>query len=147
MAVDSTLPVRRAILTAMKNSPAINELLPAEHIFTSVPPPSPPWPFSRYENYGPSSPIIATCLDGQELNVRIHVFAKPREVAGITVETGEDHACRIMGRVADGLDQRRYNIDRGQMLVMWRGSLVLPDGDEADAFHGIVNLRIRTSTA
>lgn len=146
MAIDSTLPVRRAILTCTKNTPAITELLPATQQHTSTPPREPAWPFSRYENYGPSTPISATCLDGQELNVRFHVFAKPRLVAGIVVETAEDHACRILARISDTLDRRRFPIDRGHMQVSWRGSYVMQDGDEADAYHGFVSLRIRAMT-
>jgi hypothetical protein len=135
MAIDSTLPVRRAILTCTKNTAAITELLPATQQHTSTPPRDPVWPFSRYENYGPSTPVTATCLDGQELNVRFHVFAKPRLVAGI-----------VLARISDTLDRRRFPIDRGHMQVSWRGSYVMQDGDEADAYHGFVSLRIRAMT-
>ena len=146
MAIDSTLPVRKAILTALKNDAAVIELLPAANIYPQRGPTNPDWPFGRYENYGQATPIVATCLDGQEINVRFHVFAKPREVAGLTVETAEDHTCRIMARVSAALDRRRFKIDRGHFYISWTGSYLLPDGDEADAFHGICSMRIRAMT-
>jgi hypothetical protein len=146
MAIDSTLPARRAILTVLKNNASLNELLPAANIFTQASPREPSWPFGRYENYGQSTPIVATCLDGQELTVRFHVFAKPREVAGIVVETAEDMAARIMARVASALDRRRLTINRGHLYIGWIGSYLLQDGDEPDAFHGICSMRIRCMT-
>lgn len=144
--IDSIRAVRRGVLIAMKNDPHLNELLPADHIYSQTPPLNPPWPFSTYQTYGQTRPITGTCIDGQELTPRVHVYGQARKVAGITVETAEDFTCRILERLGKTLDKRRLIINQGYMTIAFIGSYVEVDRDEADAFHGWVSMRIRCIT-
>lgn len=146
MAVDSILPVRRAVLTYLKGVDALTATVPADRIYAQQVTAQPEWPFLRYETIGPNTPIVATCLDGQQVIVRIHAFAKPRIVARAPVETAEDCAARIITIVSDALDRRRMTIDRGHMHIAWQGSAMLQDRSEASVFHAFADFRIRCMT-
>ncbi|MET3710411.1 hypothetical protein ABIC65_001091 [Sphingomonas trueperi] len=144
MAIDSTLPARRAIMAAMKSDAALTAIVPAaqQYPMTAT---NPVWPFTLYGSPTPV-PIRATCLDGSEITVAIHGFAKPRYVGGAMVETAEDHAGRIGAAIARALDGQNLEIPQGRAKVRWTGSQLLVDGAEADAFHCVVNLRVRCVT-
>lgn len=146
MAIDSTLAVRRALMTAMKADTALTALVPAARIYPQVPDKTPTWPFVRYGS--PTSvPLRASCLDGAEHTIAIHAFAKQRKQGQSAVETAEDHAARIGAAIARALDARTLTVDGGKLKVNWRGSQLLIDGDERDAFHAVVNFRVRAMTA
>lgn len=144
MAKDSTLTVRRAVLAALKGDAAVTALVPAANIYPQSPPGTPDWPFIRYG--GPTAiPITGSCLDGCEIVVAVHGFAKPRYSAGgAMTETAEDHAARIGAAIAAALDKRRLTLDAGyKARTRWTGSQLLQDGAEADAYHTVQNFIIR----
>lgn len=143
MANDYSLPVRRAILTALKGNDALTAIVPAANIHPQSPAGTPSWPFVKYGAPSPL-PISAACVDGSEITVALHSFAKPRTSAGAVVETAEDHAARIGAFVAAALDRIRLTLDGGtHAKVRWTGSQLLQDPDEADAFHHVANFRVR----
>lgn len=144
MARDSSLEVRRAILTAAKADEALTALVPAGSIHPQAPLSTPSWPFIRYG--GPTViPLTGACLDGCEVTVALHGFAKPRvTAAGALLESAEDHAARIGAFIAAALDRMQLTLDSNHKArVRWTGSQLLQDGDEADAFHTVQNFRVR----
>lgn len=142
MATDSTLAVRRAILTTLKADVGVTALVAASSIHPQSPREAPAWPFIKYGS--PSgTPITASCVDGSEITVALHGFAKPRSLAGQIVETAEDHAARIGAAIARALDKRCLALGFGTARVRWRSSQLLQDGAEADAYHHISNFRVR----
>jgi hypothetical protein len=145
MAIDSTVPVRKGVVLALAGDTRVTKIVPASRIFAMTAA-SPAWPFILYGS--PSNiPLRATCLDGGELVVAVHGFAKARQnVAGSTIETAEDHAGRIGAAIAKVLDGRRIDVPGGHAKIAWTGSQLLIDGAEADAFHCVVNLRVRCIT-
>jgi hypothetical protein len=146
MAIDSTLPARRAVLTMLKAAPGVIALVDADRIYPETVPANLTWPFILY---GASSllPLKASCVDGSQITVAVHAFAKPRTSGGSVVETAADHAARIGAAIARAIDGRRLAILGGHATVRWQGSRLLRDADEADAFHAVVNLGIRCLTA
>jgi hypothetical protein len=145
MAIDSTVEVRRAILRHLATVSDITKIVPASRHYPMTAT-DPQWPFILYGSATPL-PLRATCLDGVEITVAVHGFAKARlNSAGAKIETGEDHAGRLGAALAKALDRARLPLPRGHSKIQWTGSQLLIDGAEADAFHCVVNLRIRCIT-
>ena len=146
MAIDSTLEVRRAIITLAAANVALTELVPAANIHPQTTPANPTWPFIRCG--APSVlPRRASCVDGALIDMAMHGFAKPREDGGQVVETAEDHAGRIGAAIARAIDGKRVPLDNGYLAFTWRGSQLLQDPEEADAFHTVQQFRVRAVTA
>jgi hypothetical protein len=146
MAIDSTMEARRAVLTLMKANVALLALVGKPNIYPQRTGTSPAWPFVRC---GPPAaiPVRAACVDGTNLTMAVHGFAKPRMSGTAEVETAEDYASRIGAAIAAALDGKRVAIAGGMLSIAWQGSQLLPDPDEADAFHTVQNFRIRCITA
>ena len=138
MARVSALPIRRALLTLAKSNPDLTALVPAARIYPQAPPATPAWPFIRYGS--PTvSPIFGQCANGGEITTAFHVFSK----GGPDSESAEDHAQRIAAAVEAALDKQSIDLAPGRARVLWDGTQVLQDGDEAGAFHAIVSVRVR----
>lgn len=147
MAIDSAIEVRRAILPLLKNDARTTAIVPSTRWYPMVAPATPTWPFGIYGSPSPV-PLRASCVDGSEVITAIHGFAKARlNAAGAMIETAEDHCGRLAAAIAAVLDGRRVSIAQGHALIRWTGSQLLIDGAEADAFHCVVNLRVRCITA
>jgi hypothetical protein len=146
MAIDSTREVRRAILALLKNDATVLAILPKARIYSQAGATNPTWPFITYGS--PSIvPLRASCLDGGELVVAFHGFAKQRKTGNTVAETAEDHASRLGAAIARALDGKVPTIAGGVAKIRWTGSQLLVDGGEADAFHTVQNFRIRCLTA
>lgn len=144
MAIDSFLPVRRAIIAELKGDTPLSALI-GDRFYPQAPPANPTWPFGKYG--APSSiPVRASCVDGSEMRVSLHGFSKGRRSGNRLIESAEDHAARIGAAMAGAVDGRRLTIPGGYALVQWRGSQLMMDGAEADAFHCVVGLRVRCMT-
>lgn len=143
MAIDSTLAARKAGLTLLKASSPLVALVPKAQIHPQSPPKTPLWPFILWGSAS-SIPIVGTCLDGQEITVAVHAFAKARTEEDTPVETAEDFASRIGALIAKTLDRRKADVPGGRLTFAWRGSQLLLDGN--DAFHSVQNFRIRAIT-
>lgn len=146
MAKDNTLPVRRAMLTALKADAGMIAIVPAEDIHPQAPLSVPSWPFVKAG--APSGvPIRASCVDGGEITVAFHGFGKARlNGSSQVIETAEDHAARIGAAMAAALDGKVLTIPGGTAKVRWTGSQLLQDGAESDAFHTVQNFRVRCIT-
>jgi len=147
MAIDSTLPVRRAMLTIMKGNAPLLAIVPAARHYPQTTPANPTWPFTR-QGSPSGTPLRATGVDGGEIITSVHGFAKPRTRAGGTkIESAEDHAARLGAAIAAALDGQVIEIPRGRMRIRWTGSQLLKDPLEADAYHTVQNFAIRALTA
>ena len=145
MAIISHIPVRRAGLKHLATIAAVTKIVPASRHYPMVVA-NPNWPFIRWGR--PASTMLrATCLDGSVIGVAVHGFAKARfNVAGAMIETAEDHAGRLEAALAGAFDSLRLDIPRGHTKFAVTSTQLLEDGAEADAFHCVVNLRIRCIT-
>ncbi|PTQ13732.1 hypothetical protein CLG96_00150 [Sphingomonas oleivorans] len=145
MAKLATVPVRKAILTLLKADATLTAIVPASRIYPQSPPASHAWPFVRYG--APTAiPIVATRIDGSELSVAVHGFAKDRIVDGVLVETAEDHADRIGAAIAAALDRKMVTITTpypARIRIRSTGCQLIADGGEADAYHAVQNFRVR----
>lgn len=143
MATESSLPVRRAILTALKADAGVTDLVATGSIYPQSPPGEPTWPFIKTGS--PSGiPISASCVDGDTLILAVHSFAKPRQDGGQVVETAEDHADRIGRAVMRALHRASLPLDSGGTAKIKRtGFQLLQDGAEADAYHHVANFEVR----
>lgn len=146
MANDATLPVRRAMLTALKADAPMIALVPAADIHPQAPTAIPTWPFVKMG--APAGiPLKAACVDGNEITTSVHGFSKGRWSGNQLLEDAEDHAARIGSAIADALGGKLLNLDGGgKAKVIWTGSQLLIDQDEAGAFHSIQNFRVRVVT-
>lgn len=143
MANDSTQAVRRAAMTRLRAVADVTAIV-GDQVFGQVAA-APAWPFIK--TGAPSLvPRRASCLDGAEVTLAIHGFARERKVGKKAIETAEDHASRLGAAIAKGLDGYSAEIPGGYARFQWTGSQLLVDGGEADAFHTVQNFRIRCVT-
>lgn len=143
MANDATLPVRRAILTALKADGPLIAIVPAASIYPQATTATPAWPFIRYGSPA-GVPVRASCVDAVEITVAIHGFAKPRLAGSQIIETAEDHAARIGAAIATALGGKSLALEGGgNARLRWTGSQLFGDADEADAFHTVQNFVAR----
>ena len=143
MAAEGWLSVRRAILTTLKANGGVTDLVPADQIYPQSPPGAPTWPFVKCG--APTAvPIQADCVDGDEIRVAMHSFAKTRQVGGEDVESAEDHADRIGRAVTRALHRQKLALGDGKTARVIRiGYQLLQDPDEAGAYHHIADFRVR----
>lgn len=147
MAIDSTIAVRKAILPLLKNDARTSAIVPSSRWYPMVAPANPTWPFGLYGSSTPV-PLRASCVDGSEIIVAIHGFAKARTgTTGSTLETAEDYCGRLSAAISAVLDGQRLSLPAGHAVVRWTGSQLLIDQSEADSFHCVVNFRVRCLTS
>jgi hypothetical protein len=131
-------------LTRLKATNAVADIVDAR-IYGQAAPAGTVWPFVIWG--APTLiPVKASCVDGSEITVAIHGFAKKRMDGQTAVETAEDHASRLGAEIARALDGYRAEIETGTAAFRWTGGRLLIDGGEADAFHTVQNFRIRCIT-
>jgi uncharacterized protein DUF3168 len=146
MTRDFLLPVREAILTALKSNDALTALVPADRIYPPKTPTTPSWPFIRY---GAASdlPWKSAGEDGQRILTAVHCFARATD----DEPDGEDLAGRIKAAVAEQMDGPAgkgfsIELDGGfRAVAQVQGGRVIRDGDEADDWHGLVDLEVVVS--
>lgn len=119
MAIDYTLEVRRAVvghLTAnMTGVDVYGEFVPA----------NPSWPFIRYSSN--TLPWEATCYEGSQVNVDVHVFASGEST---------DQAATIAAEVL----QVMRTLVAGE--VEWLGNIGPLRDEGPDKWHIVVQFRI-----
>lgn len=136
MANDLRLPARRAVVEGLSGEDTITALV-ADRVYGPKVVAEPTWPFIRCE-FQTSTPRLATGLDGSDIAVVIHCFAKGDD---------EGAAADLCAKVAKYLDGKGFALDADVPArlysIRWQSTQVIPDGDEADAWHGIVQFRAR----
>lgn len=130
MANDSSLYIRRALVTALRGATAAGA-----RVYGPGVPANPVWPFIVVGN-SDTAPLRAQCLDGVTFDVIVHTFAKGADEAGCA------EINRAVSTLLDG---------RGQPLtapfparirrLTWLRSQVIRDTDEASAWHGLVTFQ------
>jgi hypothetical protein len=126
------LEVRRGIVTHLRADPAVTSLgTPAldARIYGERTPATLTWPFVRY---GQSDAVF-----GWDVSAPIHVFSKTDytdEVSAISEAIGESLDDVVLA-FADG---RKAHL-------RYLGHLIIPDGAEASAWHGIVRIGARVA--
>lgn len=130
MANDSSLYIRRALVTALRGATAAGA-----RVYGPGVPANPVWPFIVVGN-SDTAPLRAQCLDGATFDVIVHTFAKGADEAG----------CAELNRaVASLLDGKGRALDapfpaRIRRLT-WLRSQIIRDTDEASAWHGLVTFQ------
>ncbi|MET0439127.1 MAG: DUF3168 domain-containing protein [Devosia sp.] len=133
----SNTVVRKGVVTILVNSAPVTALVPAQSIFGPQPPALPAWPFIQY-GVAIDVPRRAACLDGQEIEVAVHCFAK-----------GEEAASAIGAAVSEALDGQVITLTSphvGTAKIMATGGQTIVDGTDSNSWHAIRNLRIRVLT-
>ncbi len=135
-AIDSSLHVRRAIVTLLKATPNASPRVYGPRVVAD-----PVWPFHRVAVDG-SEPYTAQCLNGSIVALTVHSFAKGEDEVAVS-DLNAVVARAIAGKRIQLTDApypaHMYN-------VVWLRSQVIRDTAEATGWHGIVNFRAHVSS-
>lgn len=140
-AADHSSPLRRALIKALKETPAIAEVVGAS--VYDEPPPTPVWPFIRYGG-GLELPFEASCLAGQEVDLRLDAFAAGPGREGI------DKLKKLIIRALDGA-RLTLTPDEGDTVVPfiftmdYRDSRVSNDTAEPSAYKAVIHFTVITA--
>ena len=135
MANDLTVPVRRAVVDALGEIADVASAV-GTRIYGPAVVAEPTWPFLRVEVS--SIPKRASGLDGSTCDITVHTFAK-----------GDDEAAcgAIASAAVSGLERRTLPLTADTAArvysIQWISTQIIPDGDEADAWHEITRLQGR----
>jgi hypothetical protein len=133
MARDLSLGVRRAVLTALEDSPAVTAIVPAERLYAAAQPADPAWPFVR-TGFAAPAPFRASGIDGLRVALSLHGFARGPQ---------EDAAAELGAAIAAALDGRVLPLDDDPAAIAhlaWTGSRLARDGEEAGAWQVVVGI-------
>ncbi|PZR88356.1 MAG: DUF3168 domain-containing protein [Stutzerimonas stutzeri] len=135
MPIDHSIPLREAVVSALRAAPAVSAIVSAR-VYGEKPPSTPTWPFVRY-----GLPIVsqyeATELDGGEHNVTIHAFTK----GGSSNAVGA-----LSAAIASALTDEALDLGAIELIdCQWLGSQIIRDTAEAEAWHGIIRFRVITA--
>jgi hypothetical protein len=146
VAQDFALPVRRAILPALKADPNVVALIPAASIFGSSVPADRTFPFGRYEP-ATVTPFRASGLDSSQMTIKISAFTKALySGSGTIIASAEDQAHKMAAAIADVLDGAALAIGNGyKARITWTGSICTMDGAEKDAWHASISFKVSVS--
>jgi hypothetical protein len=147
MSHDFRIPVRKAILSALKADDAVTALVPAAQIYPARTPAEPQWPFQRY-GIASFLPLKSSGEDGQVIATAVHSFARATD----SQPDGEQAASDIAAATAallDGPEGKGLVLDLGEgttAIVRVEGGRTLQD-EEADDWHSITNIEVTVSAA
>lgn len=147
MSRDFLIPVREAILRALKADSAHIELVPAARIYPPRTPAKPDWPFQRYGT-ATYIPWRSSGEDGQAISTAIHSFARATD----DQPDGEAAAAALNASTAALLDGPHgrglvLDLDGTRAVVRVTGGRVTSDGEEADDWHAWTELEVIVSAA
>lgn len=147
MAIDVSVPLRRAVILLLAADGDVAAEVPEDRIYGQTVEAKPVFPFIRTGAPAPL-PLRASCVDGSVTSLAVHAFAKDRMASGAVVETAEDWAGRIGALIAAALDGKKIALPNGEVRLRWTGSQpMLQDPDEPGCFHAVVNIAARALTA
>lgn len=134
MARDYTLEVRRAVVSHLRDSPAVTALVSRARIYGEQAPSNPEWPFIRY---GSSTlPFSAQCWDGSTHLVDVHVFANGPYT---------DSVLNIAAAVVEALDGLEAPAGTGLVDCEWDSNIgPLRDSPETEQakYHVVVRFNV-----
>jgi hypothetical protein len=138
--------LRRALLARLKADTGLTALVPAASIYPQAVEGEPTWPFVKL---GPpiTRPRKAACVNGGDVAVDVHAFARARESGGSVVETAEDHAGRIGAAIETALADNWIALEGGPRARIRLSDLQLLQDEEPDAFHYVAQVNARVLAA
>lgn len=131
MPADLSLDIRKAIVAHLRADTSVTNLVPAERIYGEQPAVSvPDWPFIRF-GMPIAAPWEATCYDGSQNRVTLHVFAEG---------PGTDAVARIAASVVASMGNWEPALfeDAGGG---WVGTQILED-EEPEKLHAVVQFDV-----
>lgn len=132
--MDYALPVRRAVLKALKADAGVTALIPPASLYGLVVDLKRTFPFGRFG----APQTTPYRLSG--LSSSTHRFAYHGFLNGIPERFAEDRADDFANAVVRCLDSRSLPIEGGMhATITWLGSNCLIDGDETSNWHAVVN--------
>ncbi len=141
MANDMLRAVERAAIISLKADAPLLAIVPK----TSIDPiaEEPVWPFVRLDG-SQSLPQGRGCTARAEVTFMAHSFAKPRyDGTGAMLETARDYAGRLNTAVVEAIHNHAFTVSGRRYRFVVRSSRLMPDGSEADAWHGIASVVAR----
>ena len=135
--IDASLSVRGAVIAALKADAALIALVPAGRIYPNKTPADVAWPFIKL-GVLMNSPTRYDCGGGGDVTGAVHVFVK-KTASILDPEAATYRINKEVVRVLDGLDLVVDGSDLGCHVTL---SQVMEDGAEADAYHGLVSIRV-----
>ena len=133
MARDSSLYVRRAVVSRLKAEAAVSALV-ADRVYGLSPPSTPAWPFVKMQP--PTSiPLRATGLDGARIAFRVSGFAKGPDESEAAVLADAIAGC------LDGLSVPLYDAPYSARLtdVRWLSTQIIRDPEESTGWHAFAS--------
>lgn len=137
---DHSLILRKGIVAYLKDHAGVTALVPADRIFGEQPPALPAWPFIRC-GFMQMLPVRLDCYLGGEYPFTLHAFSKAN---------GTDEILTIRAAIIDAMDGASIPLDSAlntgsAAVCLARHDLsnLIPDGDEAGAYHDIHNFTVR----
>lgn len=140
--------VRRAILARLKANSGVTTLVAAASIYGQDTGPNATMPLIR-SGAATTRRLKAAGVNGGEVSLDLHAFARARSSGGQEVETAEDHCGRIGGAIETALEDVRLSLSDGSICrISISDTQFMRDADDPQAFHwfGQVNARVLAAT-
>ena len=133
MARDSSLYVRRAVISRLKAEAAVAAIV-ASRVYGLSPPATPTWPFVKMQP-PTATPFRATGLDGARIAFRVSGFAKGPD------ETEASILGEAIAMCLDGLSVALTDAPYPARLTdtQWTGTQTIRDPEEATGWHAFVS--------
>jgi len=141
VALDPTPYVREAVVALLKAAAAPRPV-PSTRVYPQETPPDPVWPFVKY-GLPNSTPFVASCLDGANVDFSVHAFAASDATGG-----GEEKAGAILRWIVAVLSSASpVNMQDvttcpfpATLFFEWTRSQVFRDSPtSSSAFHGVAS--------
>ena len=129
-AVDTSLETRRQIIAHLRSNAEVTAFV-GQRIHAE-PPANVEWPFVRY-GLSDLTPFEATCWEGSEHAITLHAFSKDL-----------DECHELCSAIVDAMSEDDIGVV-DLIGIEWLSSQVTRDGDEAQAYHGIVRFTATTA--
>ena len=130
--IDQTNATRLAILARLKADSGVTALVPSARIYPSRTPASLTWPFIKLGVINDTPYRPSGAIGSQNLIGTVHIFTK----TSASVLDAEYQCHLIRREVIRSIDAMG---SIGDLYIRYDGGTVLQDGDDADAYHGVVN--------
>ncbi|WP_395393053.1 DUF3168 domain-containing protein [Novosphingobium sp. BL-8A] len=141
MASDLLRATERAAVISLKADAPLTQIVAKASIDPVAE--APAWPFIRLEGTQ-SLPQGRGCTARAEVTFQLHSFAKPiYNGAGAMTKTARDHAGEINTAVVEAIHNHAFEVAGRRYRFQVRSTLLMRDGAEADAWHGIASVVAR----
>lgn len=130
--IDQTNATRLVILARLKADSGITALVPSARIYPSRTPAALTWPFIKLGVINDTPYRPSGAIGSQNLIGTVHIFTK----TSASVLDAE-YQCHLIRREVIRAVDAMGGI--GDLYIRYDGGTVMQDGDDADAYHGVVN--------